>query len=81
MGPIVQVDKLVKHYGNIKAIDDVSFTISSGEIFSLLGPNGAGKTTTLECIEGLRHPDGGKVNVAGINPAKYFSKIKKKNTL
>ena len=77
MEPFVSVENLVKRYANVTAVDGVSFTISRGEIFALLGPNGAGKTTTLECLEGLRKADAGKISVAGINPAKEFSKIRK----
>ncbi|MGE5607062.1 MAG: ABC transporter ATP-binding protein [Bacteroidota bacterium] len=77
MEPFVSVENLVKRYGNVAAVDGVSFDIARGEIFALLGPNGAGKTTTLECLEGLRKADGGRVSVAGINPAKEFSKIRK----
>ena len=50
---VIQVDGLSKHYGDLKAVDGVSFCVESGEVFGILGPNGAGKTTTLECIEGL----------------------------
>jgi ABC-2 type transport system ATP-binding protein len=51
----------VKHYGQLRAVDGISFTVAEGEIFGILGPNGAGKTTTLEMIEGLREPDGGDI--------------------
>ncbi len=50
---------LVKRYGEHTAVDGVSFAVEQGEIFGILGPNGAGKTTTVECVEGLRRPDGG----------------------
>jgi len=62
---IVEVEDLRKYYGNIKAVDGVSFKIRQGSIFTLLGPNGAGKTTTLEIIEGLRTPDSGKITIFG----------------
>jgi len=62
---IVEVEDLRKYYGNIKAVDGVSFKIKQGSIFTLLGPNGAGKTTTLEIIEGLRTPDSGKITIFG----------------
>jgi ABC-2 type transport system ATP-binding protein len=64
----VMVSHLRKIYGNVKAVEDVSFKVNEGEIFGLLGPNGAGKTTTVECITGLRHPDGGTITVLGLNP-------------
>jgi ABC-2 type transport system ATP-binding protein len=65
---IIEVDNLVKRYGDHTAVDGVSFTVEQGEIFGILGPNGAGKTTTVECIEGLRSPDAGTIRVCGIDP-------------
>ncbi|MCX7967343.1 MAG: ABC transporter ATP-binding protein [Armatimonadetes bacterium] len=64
----VKVEGLVKRYGQVVAVKGVSFEIAEGEIFGLLGPNGAGKTTTVECIEGLRVPDSGTIQVFGLNP-------------
>ncbi|MGD0613490.1 MAG: ABC transporter ATP-binding protein [Anaerolineales bacterium] len=64
----ITVSHLKKTYGNVKAVEDVSFEVSEGEIFGMLGPNGAGKTTTVECITGLRHPDGGTISVLGHDP-------------
>ena len=55
-----------KHYGSLVAVEDVSFEVAEGEIFGLLGPNGAGKTTTVECLQGLRRPDGGRLRVLGL---------------
>ena len=66
----VTVDSLRKSYGEIRAVDGVSFSVEDGEIFSLLGPNGAGKTTTIEILEGLRQKDGGNVKVLGLDPWK-----------
>lgn len=57
-----------KEYGRTVAVDDVSFTVSEGEIFGILGPNGAGKTTTVECVEGLRTADRGTISVLGLDP-------------
>jgi ABC-2 type transport system ATP-binding protein len=68
MSPVIEVQHLHKRYGGTVAVDDVSFAVEEGEIFGILGPNGAGKTTTVECIEGLRTPDGGAVNVLGLDP-------------
>ena len=65
---IVQVEHLRKVYGPVVAVDDVSFEVRKGEIFGMVGPNGAGKTTTIECIEGLRRPDSGHVQVLGLDP-------------
>ena len=66
--PALQVESLRKVYGDVVAVDDVSFEVERGSIFCMIGPNGAGKTTTIECLEGLRHPDGGSVLVAGLDP-------------
>jgi ABC-2 type transport system ATP-binding protein len=65
---VITVDHLHKAYGATVAVDDVSFSVRRGEIFGVLGRNGAGKTTTVECISGLRVPDGGDVQVLGLNP-------------
>jgi len=67
-GAVVEVSNLRKSYGGRTVVDDVSFTVDEGEIFGILGPNGAGKTTTVECVEGLRVPDAGRVRVAGLDP-------------
>jgi len=66
--PILQVENLVKRYGDVEAVRGVSFAVEEGEVFGLLGPNGAGKTTTVEILEGLRTPDGGRVSVCGLDP-------------
>jgi ABC-2 type transport system ATP-binding protein len=62
-GTVVEVRNLVKQYPGVKAVDDISFNVYQGEIFGMVGPNGAGKTTTIECVEGLRQPDGGSIQV------------------
>jgi len=59
----IQVDDLTKTYGQLRAVDKISFQVEAGEIFGILGPNGAGKTTTLEMMEGLRQPDAGDVRI------------------
>ncbi|MER5260622.1 ABC transporter ATP-binding protein [Actinosynnema sp. NPDC002837] len=66
--PAVVVADIRKSYGELKAVDGVSFTVAEGEFFGILGPNGAGKTTTLEIVEGLRKPDGGQVTLLGEQP-------------
>ncbi|MFJ2953499.1 ABC transporter ATP-binding protein [Streptomyces sp. NPDC087270] len=68
MPAVVEVRNLHKRYGGTVAVDDVSFRVEQGEIFGILGPNGAGKTTTVECVEGLRTPDGGEIRVLGLDP-------------
>jgi ABC-2 type transport system ATP-binding protein len=72
----IEVKGLVKHYGEVKALDDVSFTVENGEIFGLLGPNGAGKTTLIEILCGLRRFDKGEVTVLGLDSAKDSYKIR-----
>ncbi|MFG1812779.1 ABC transporter ATP-binding protein [Kribbella sp. NPDC049174] len=67
-GAVVEVNDLRKSYGGRTVVDGVSFTVEEGEIFGILGPNGAGKTTTVECVEGLRVPDAGRIRVAGLDP-------------
>ncbi|MFD4641157.1 ABC transporter ATP-binding protein [Lentzea sp. NPDC058436] len=64
----VVVRDIRKSYGELKAVDGVSFTVAEGEFFGILGPNGAGKTTTLEIVEGLRKPDSGEVLLLGESP-------------
>ena len=66
--PIIEVAHLRKTYGSTVAVEDVSFDVYAGEIFGLIGPNGAGKTTTMECIEGIRQPDGGAMSILGLDP-------------
>jgi ABC-2 type transport system ATP-binding protein len=64
----IEISSVKKHYGDIKAVDGVSFTVNKGEVFSLVGPNGAGKTTLIEILEGLRKRDEGEVKVLGLDP-------------
>jgi ABC-2 type transport system ATP-binding protein len=64
----VEISYVKKSYGNIKAVDEVSFSVKAGEVFALIGPNGAGKTTLIEILEGLRKRDGGTVKVLGLDP-------------
>ena len=74
---IIQVQDLRKSYGGLKAVDGVSFSVSSGEVFGILGPNGAGKTTTVEILEGMRTPDSGTALVNGIEVQKNPREVKK----
>jgi ABC-2 type transport system ATP-binding protein len=74
--PILQVENLVKRYGDVEAVRGVSFSVEEGEVFGLLGPNGAGKTSTVEVMEGLRVPDGGRISVCGIDPQKNPTGLK-----
>ena len=75
---VVRVEGLTKRYGELTAVDDVSFSIQSGEAFGILGPNGAGKTTTLECIEGLLTPTAGAIRVLGMDIGRDAERIKRR---
>jgi ABC-2 type transport system ATP-binding protein len=77
-GDIVRVRDFCKRYGDFVAVDGASFSMGRGEILALLGPNGAGKTSTLECIEGVRRPDGGEISVFGLDPAKEPRKLSRR---
>ena len=77
-GAVIEVAHLRKRYGDVQAVDSISFEVRRGEIFGLLGPNGAGKTTTVEILEGLRSPDGGTVKVLGIDAAHHADRIKER---
>jgi ABC-2 type transport system ATP-binding protein len=68
MPATISVRDLHKSYGQVVAVDGVTFEVEQGEFFGILGPNGAGKTTTLEIVEGLREPDSGEVTVLGRRP-------------
>ena len=68
--PAIEIESLAKSYGRLRAVDGISFKVGTGEIFGMVGPNGAGKTTTIECLEGMRSPDGGVVRVLGLDPRK-----------
>jgi ABC-2 type transport system ATP-binding protein len=67
LNPAVQVERLVKSYGAVRAVDEVSFQVAPGEAVALMGPNGSGKTTILRCVAGLLRPDGGRVTVGGLD--------------
>ena len=75
-GPIIVVDNLRKRYGDVQAVDGVSFQVHKGEVFALLGPNGSGKTTTVEIIEGMRTADSGQASVGGIDVGKDPKAVK-----
>ncbi len=62
---ILQVHDLKKHFGQVKAVDGISFSVAKGQIYGFLGPNGSGKTTTIGMILGLIHPTAGMVNLFG----------------
>ena len=75
---VIAVTNLAKSYGDIKAVDGISFEVSQGEVFGMLGPNGAGKTTTVEIVEGLRPADGGTATVLGLDVSKDTRAVKER---
>ncbi len=75
---VVTVDHLRKTYRRVVAVDDLSFDVEAGEIFGILGPNGAGKTTTVECVQGLRRPDGGTIRVLGLDPTTEAAQLRQR---
>src|SRR5512140_2096069 len=66
----IEVVRLTKRYGELPAVDGISFTVGKGEAFAFLGPNGAGKTTTVEIIETIRTPTSGSVRLLGMDITK-----------
>jgi ABC-2 type transport system ATP-binding protein len=71
----IQVQDFRKCYGDVVAVNGITFAVKEGEIFGLLGPNGAGKTSTLECLEGIRKPTGGTLEVLGVDPTREARKL------
>jgi ABC-type multidrug transport system ATPase subunit len=78
MGSVIEVDNLRKRYGSQVAVADVSFQVRQREIFGLLGRNGAGKTTTVECLQGLRRADGGRVRVLSLDPQRHTQQLRRR---
>jgi ABC-2 type transport system ATP-binding protein len=75
---VVDVSGVRKTYGSTVAVDEVSFQVREGEIFGLIGPNGAGKTTTMECAEGVRRADRGRIAVLGLDPVRDIYKLQER---
>jgi ABC-2 type transport system ATP-binding protein len=74
----IRASGLRKSYGEVVAVDGVDLEVRRGEIFGLIGPNGSGKTTTVECLQGLRTPDAGTMEVLGCDPARDRSQMRTK---
>ena len=68
MQNVIEVCRLTKSYGQLRAVDDVSLSVTRGMVFGLLGANGAGKSTMIECILGTKKADSGQVFILGMNP-------------
>jgi ABC-2 type transport system ATP-binding protein len=75
---MIRVEHLVKTYGEIKAVQDISFDVAQGEIFAFLGPNGAGKTTTIKMMTTLLKPTSGRVEIDGLDPATHQNEVRKR---
>jgi ABC-2 type transport system ATP-binding protein len=75
---LLRVIDLVKHYGDVRAVDGISFLAPEASVFTLLGPNGAGKTTTLEILEGIREPDSGEIEVFGARLRRVTRAVKQR---
>ena len=78
MNPVISVSNLGKRYGRTVAVDDVSLEVFEGEIFGLIGPNGAGKTTTMECVQGNRIADRGRISVLGLDPRRDANALRQR---
>jgi ABC-2 type transport system ATP-binding protein len=78
MEKVISVKNLTKKYGDLVAVNDISFEVTKGEIFGLLGENGAGKTTTLEMIEGLRRPSSGEIKVLDCDIVEHRDSVKER---
>ena len=75
---MIRVDNLVKKFGDLTAINDVSFEVATGEIFAFLGPNGAGKTTTIKVLTTLLRPTAGRVEVDGLDPSVHAHEVRQR---
>jgi ABC-2 type transport system ATP-binding protein len=73
---VIGIEHLHKRYGDVVAVEDVSFTVLPNEVFGIIGVNGAGKTTTVECLTGVRTPDRGRIDVLGLDPATQRDEIR-----
>ena len=66
--PVIEVENFAKTYDGVRVVDGIDFDVCEGEIFGILGSNGAGKTTTVECLQGLRSADQGRLRIQGLDP-------------
>src|SRR5258708_19411991 len=75
---MIHVAHLTKKFGNVAAVDDVSFDVAAGEIFAFLGPNGAGKTTTIQMLTTLLAPTGGSITIDGLDPRPHPPDVRRR---
>jgi len=75
---MIRVENLVKRFGELTAVDNISFTVERGEIFAFLGPNGAGKTTTIKMLTTLLQPTSGSLELDGLDPTKHRDEVRKR---
>ena len=75
---MISVRNLTKHFGDLAAVQDVSFNVKKGEIFAFLGPNGAGKSTTIKMLTTLLAPSSGSVAIDGLDPAKHPNQVRER---
>ena len=74
--PIIRVHHVVKSFGSVLAVNDVSFDVRSGEIFAFLGPNGAGQTTTIKMLTTLLRPTTGSLELDGLDPTTHQTEVR-----
>jgi ABC-2 type transport system ATP-binding protein len=75
---MIRVRNLVKKFGDLVAVNDVTFEVAAGEVFAFLGPNGAGKTTTIKMLTTLMRPSGGSIEIDGLNPEVKQHEVRKR---
>jgi ABC-2 type transport system ATP-binding protein len=75
---MIRVENLVKKFGELTAVDNISFEVERGEIFAFLGPNGAGKTTTIKMLTTLLQPTGGSLELDGLDPTVHRDEVRKR---
>ena len=75
---MIRVEHVVKTFGKVTAVNDVSFDVRAGEIFAFLGPNGAGKTTTIKMLTTLLHPTSGSLELDGLDPTRHQTDVRRR---
>src|SRR5437764_14790511 len=75
---MIRAEHLTRRYGELTAVNDVSFDVAEGEIFAFLGPNGAGKTTTIKMLTTLLKPNGGSIRLDGLDPLVQQNEARKR---